>query len=66
MEIIAKELRKFEEAGIPVLWRPFHESDGDWFWWGAKGPQVAKELYKLMFDYYTNVLHINNLIWVWN
>ncbi|MEE1182672.1 MAG: glycosyl hydrolase, partial [Treponema sp.] len=24
------------------------------------------ELYKLMFDYYTNVLHINNLIWVWN
>ena len=66
MEIIAKELRKFEEAGIPVLWRPFHESDGDWFWGGAKGPQVAKELYKLMFDYYTNVLHINNLIWVWN
>lgn len=66
MDVIAKELRKFEEAGIPVLWRPFHESDGDWFWWGAKGPQVAKELYKLMFDYYTNVLHINNLIWVWN
>lgn len=66
MDVIAKELRKFEEADVPVLWRPFHESDGDWFWWGAKGPQVAKELYKLIFDYYTNVLHINNLIWVWN
>ena len=32
----------------PVLWRPFHESDGDWFWWGAKGPETARELYKLM------------------
>ena len=53
MDIIAEELKKFREADIPVLWRPFHESDGDWFWWGAKGPETAKELYKLMFEYYT-------------
>ncbi|WP_334299468.1 glycosyl hydrolase [Lachnospira hominis (ex Liu et al. 2021)] len=19
-----------------MLWRPFHEADGNWFWWGAK------------------------------
>ncbi|MFR5027626.1 MAG: glycosyl hydrolase [Coprococcus sp.] len=44
----------------------FHESEGTWFWWGAKGPAVAAKLYRLMFDYYTNVLNINNLIWVWN
>lgn len=25
----------FDATHIPVLWRPFHESDGDWFWWGA-------------------------------
>lgn len=31
-----------------------------------KGPAVAAKLYRLMFDYYTNVLNINNLIWVWN
>ena len=30
----------------PVLWRPFHEAYGKWFWWGAKGPAVASELYK--------------------
>lgn len=63
---IAEELVRFKEAGIPVLWRPFHESDGDWFWWGARGPQVARELYKLMYDYYVNVHHLNNLLWVWN
>ncbi|MBQ8798499.1 MAG: beta-mannosidase [Lachnospiraceae bacterium] len=66
MDVIAEELKKFEEADIPVLWRPFHESDGTWFWWGAKGPEVARELYKLMYDYYTNVHQINNLLWVWN
>lgn len=66
MKVIASELKKFENEGIPILWRPFHESDGTWFWWGAKGPEVARELYKLMYDYYTNELKINNLIWVWN
>ncbi len=66
MDVIALELRKFQKADIPVLWRPFHEAYGDWFWWGAKGPVVASKLYRLMYEYYTNVLHLNNLIWVWN
>ena len=66
MDIIAEELKKFREADTPILWRPFHESDGDWFWWGAKGPETAKELYKLMFEYYTKVHRLNNLLWVWN
>ena len=66
MDVIAEELKKFQEADIPVLWRPFHESDGTWFWWGAKGPSVAKELYKLMYEHYTNVHHLDNLLWVWN
>ena len=66
MDVIAAELKKFQDADIPVLWRPFHESDGDWFWWGAKGPKVAKELYQLMFDYYTKEYHLDNLLWVWN
>lgn len=66
LDVIAEQLKKFQAEDIPVLWRPFHESDGDWFWWGAKGPETARELYKLMFDYYTNVHKLNNLLWVWN
>ncbi|MCR5202344.1 MAG: glycoside hydrolase family 26 protein, partial [Lachnospiraceae bacterium] len=34
--------------------------------WGRKGCEVAKELYILMFDYYTRVYNLNNLLWVWN
>lgn len=66
MDVIAEELRKFQDADIPVLWRPFHEAEGDWFWWGAKGPVVASKLYCMMYDYYTSVLHLNHLLWVWN
>lgn len=66
MDVIAQQLRKFSDADIPILWRPFHESYGRWFWWGAKGPKVACELYKLMFDHYTFHHHLNNLLWVWN
>ena len=66
MDVIAKELKRFEAENIPVLWRPFHEGDGTWFWWGRYGIEVTRDLYKLMFDYYTNVHHINNLLWVWN
>ena len=66
MDVIAEELQKFREADIPILWRPFHEADGEWFWWGAKGAVVAMKLYRLMFDYFVNVEKLDNLLWVWN
>lgn len=66
MDVIAKELQKFAEEDIPILWRPFHETEGTWFWWGSKGGAVAKELYLLMYDYYVNVKKLDNLIWVWS
>ena len=66
MKVIAGYLEEFKEAGIPILWRPFHESDGTWFWWGSKGPEVARDLYLLMYDYYVNECHLDNLLWVWN
>lgn len=66
MDIIAEHLKPFLLEDIPILWRPFHESDGDWFWWGAKGPETARELYKLMYEHYTKVHHLDHLLWVWN
>lgn len=66
MDVIAEQLKKFYEADIPVLFRPFHEADGTWFWWGAKGDAVGRELYKLMFEYYVNQKRLDNLLWVWN
>ena len=66
MDKIADELVPFKEKNIPILWRPFHEAEGTWFWWGAKGGAVTKELYLLMYDYFVNTKHLDNLIWVWS
>ena len=66
LDVIALELRKFQEAHIPILWRPFHEADGEWFWWGARGHETGKQLYIKMFRYYVEELHLDHLIWVWN
>lgn len=66
LDVIAAELQKFRDADIPILWRPFHEADGEWFWWGAKGAVVAMKLYRLMFDYFVNAKELDNLLWVWN
>lgn len=66
MDVIAEQLCHFQKEHIPVLWRPFHEADGDWFWWGSQGHTVGRELYKLMFHYYVDIKHLNHLLWVWN
>ena len=66
MEALAEHLKRFNEADIPILWRPFHEAEGDWFWWGAKGAGIAGGLYKLMYEYFTEEKGLNNLLWVWN
>ncbi len=65
LDVIAGQLTRFAQEGIPVLWRPFHEADGDWFWWGAKGPRTARQLYRMMYDYYMEK-ELHNLLWVWS
>lgn len=63
----AEFLKKFRDAGIPVLWRPYHEMNGMWFWYGNRpGENGIQKLWKIMFDRYTNLHGLNNLIWVWN
>jgi beta-mannanase len=57
-------LQKINEAHVPVLWRPFHELNGNWFWWGKQGPEKFKKLWITMYDYYTKERKLNNLIWV--
>lgn len=65
IDAIAAQLRKFADANIPVLWRPLHEADGGWFWWGAKGPAAFKQLWRLLYERLTYYHGLNNLIWVY-
>ncbi len=64
MDKAAKALKELEEKDIPVLWRPFHEFDGNWFWWSKGGAENFVKLWQIMYDRYTNYWELNNLIWV--
>ncbi|QIP13580.1 mannan endo-1,4-beta-mannosidase [Spirosoma aureum] len=65
MDAIASQLKKFQAADVPVLWRPLHEASGGWFWWGAKGSGAFKELWHILYDRLTNYHQLHNLIWVY-
>lgn len=67
MDSVAFYLKQLQNAGIPVLWRPFHEMNGGWFWWGNRpGPNGYIKMWKMLYDRFTNYHKLNNLIWVWN
>ena len=60
----AEALSELRDAGVPVLWRPFHEFDGGWFWWGKRGGDNFVKLWQMMHDRFTNEFGLDNLIWV--
>jgi mannan endo-1,4-beta-mannosidase len=67
VDVIAGYLRRLQETGVPVLFRPYHEMNGNWFWWGGRlGEGGSAALYRQLYDRFVNVHHLNNLIWVWN
>ncbi|HOV27796.1 MAG TPA: glycosyl hydrolase [Pseudobacteroides sp.] len=68
---LAKQLLILQDAKVPVLFRPFHEAEGNnnidgsgaWFWWGSGGAKVFKQLWKLLYTTLTEKYGIHNLIW---
>lgn len=60
----ALALKELRDAKIPVLWRPLHEFDGDWFWWGKGGNTAFIQLWRLMYERFTKLHGLDNLIWV--
>ncbi len=64
MDAVAGELAWLRDRGVPVLWRPFHEFSGDWFWWGKHGPDAFRRLWTTMYDRYVGMHRLDNLLWV--
>ncbi|MGO4953362.1 glycosyl hydrolase [Paenibacillus sp. DRB1-1] len=70
---IADGLQQLEDEGVPVLFRPLHEMNGEWFWWGltdynqedSERITLYKQLYKKVYHYMTETRGLDNLIWVY-
>lgn len=65
MDRAVPALQMLEDEGVPVLWRPFHELDGGWFWWSKGGSDNFVKLWQLMYSRYTDYWGLDNLIWVY-
>ena len=75
MEDLAEQLLILQENNVPIIFRPLHEAQGNegnysdgtaWFWWGDRGPEVYKELWKLLYTTLTEKYGLHNLIWEYN
>ncbi len=67
VDVIAALLTQLRDAQVPVLWRPYHEMNGDWFWWGGHpGAGGYEALYRQLYARLVDHHQLDNLIWVWN
>ena len=74
IKTLAAELKKVQDAGVPIIFRPYHEAEGNtntdgsasWFWWGKSGAEVYKKLWKQLYTTLTEEYGIHNLIWEYN
>ena len=62
---VARGLADLQDAGVVVIFRPFHEMTSP-FWWGGRDPATFKKLWRRMFVYYTQEKGLHNLIWTWS
>lgn len=63
-----KELKGDDGFFIPVIFRPYHEHNGDWFWWG-KGPASEQEfidLWRFTVDYLKNEQEVHNVLYAFS
>lgn len=62
-----KSLKTADGKAIPVIFRPWHEMSGDWFWWGTR--QCTTEQYKALFQMTHQLFekaHVNQVIWCYS
>ena len=60
----AARLQTLKDAGVVVLWAPFHEVQPEgWFWWPKGTPEQLRALWHLMFDNFS-ARGLDNIIWL--
>lgn len=55
----------FKELGVPVVFRPWHEMTGNWFWWGSVNkPEEVAELFRITVRYIRSK-GVKNVLYCW-
>ncbi len=64
LDSVAVGVKDLCDAGVMVMFRPFHEMSGGWFWWGEQERFV--ELWTFTYDYIVTKKGLDNLLWCWS
>lgn len=53
---------------IPVIFRPFHEFDGNWFWWGAaySTAEEYKQVWRFTVEYLRDTKNVHNVLYAFS
>lgn len=65
LDLIADFALKLEKAGVPVIYRPLHEHNGFWFYWGKKHctEEEFLDLYRYTVKYLRDIKHVHNFLY---
>lgn len=68
LDIVADYLQRLENKKIPVIFRPFHEQNGSWFWWGKNNAseQDFKALWRYTITYMRDMKKLHNLLYAYS
>ncbi len=67
LDEIVPYLQQLKDAGVPAVFRPLHEMNEQWAWWGGRsGSNGSAKLYQITRDYLAGTKGMTNLIWAWN
>ena len=66
LDIIAEYALALQQENVPILFRPFHENSGGWFWWGTS---TSADSYRAIWRYMVNYLQakgVHNMLYVYS
>lgn len=66
LDIIAEYALALQNENVPILFRPFHENSGGWFWWGTS---TSADSYRAIWRYMVNYLQakgVHNMLYVYS
>ena len=68
LDMVAEFDSRLQSADVPLIYRPFHENNGSWFWWGASScsPSQYKNLFRYTVEYLRDVKGLHNLLYAYS
>lgn len=63
-----KSIKTPDSISVPIVWRPYHEHNGSWFWWGKDSTSIQEytTLWQFTVHYLRDTLEVHNLLWAYS